>query len=322
LLITRNNLLGRLSGPVAKTLHRPGFTLIELLVVIAIIAVLIGVLLPALGKSRQAARTVKCAAQQKQIATAIYQYSLQHRDQWHVVWDNEALRFSPVFAGRNVLIKPYIIAAFSLEETNAYWASLYDSDLGVRIDDGMYEATGGIGSLTYLGGWEITRCPEAKYTLPAFRNNGAFAHDPYTLYSTYCFNGVTPSFDGVPATVTRTFFERRRIGSSERRMPRKLTDIEFPSSIIMFQDGSEVMIDGNGDTLVQLDQWDNLPAPDNVQWKREYFRHLDASSVAWADGHVSTVSRSMAASKRAEVLQRWGTTTSVPLPWYSTPGLR
>jgi hypothetical protein len=110
----------------------------------------------------------------------------------------------------------------------------------------MFEATGGIGNLTYLGGWEITRCPEAKFTLPAFRNGGALPHDPYTLYSSYCFNGVTPGYDNVPETATRTFFERRRIGSTDKRVPRKLTDIQFPSSIIMFQDGSEVMLDAAG----------------------------------------------------------------------------
>ncbi|HVZ93798.1 MAG TPA: DUF1559 domain-containing protein [Phycisphaerales bacterium] len=62
-------------------MKKPGFTLIELLVVVAVMAILLGILMPALGKARESARSASCGSNLHQLALGLTQYLADYNDQ-------------------------------------------------------------------------------------------------------------------------------------------------------------------------------------------------------------------------------------------------
>ena len=90
-----------------KKYHR-GFTLIELLVVISIISILIGMLLPAVQKAREAAARISCTNNLKQIGLAMHNYAFDYNDHF------PASRMGVGYATWAVTILPY------MEQGNLY----------------------------------------------------------------------------------------------------------------------------------------------------------------------------------------------------------
>jgi prepilin-type N-terminal cleavage/methylation domain-containing protein/prepilin-type processing-associated H-X9-DG protein len=138
-----------------------GFTLIELLVVIAIIAVLIGLLVPAVQKVREAAARMKCGNNLKQIGLALHQYAdnnsgvLPPGGYWN--WDNRGTWI--------VYTLPYI------EQDNLYKAA--EAAQGVPLKTTPNSIVSGGGAWNTFAARKLTlmRCPSDDWDPNATTTN-------------------------------------------------------------------------------------------------------------------------------------------------------
>ncbi|AQT68813.1 type II secretion system protein G [Anaerohalosphaera lusitana] len=139
-------------------MKKSGFTLIELLVVISIIALLLAIMMPALGMVKERARRVTCGSNLKQVGISMLTYATDNKNNVPPSWMEERWRGTAGYAG-----------------WAAYWAYSVNTNATSEQDKMIPRNMGWLFDAGYL------KDPEVFYCSSAGAFNKAWSYDHYRL---------------------------------------------------------------------------------------------------------------------------------------------
>ncbi len=220
--------------------QRRAFTLIELLVVIAIIAVLIGLLVPAVQKVREAANRMTCSNNLKQMGLAFHNYDSTNGQ----LPPAQGVRNSgppnyPVWTGKNILNWSHAILPY-LEQDNLFKSFTFSDNVVTPPIAAYGDATSFVAQSP-----KVFRCPSDTFSA---KGPVGLSSQPQYLFGLGTY-GVSSGTDS--AWITSTYPEKND-GAIHFNSRNRITDILDGSSNTLL--GGERSFDDPGLTLINISQ--------------------------------------------------------------------
>jgi prepilin-type N-terminal cleavage/methylation domain-containing protein/prepilin-type processing-associated H-X9-DG protein len=265
---------------------RAGFTLIELLVVIAIIALLIGILLPALGKARSAGRTAVCLSSQKQMATALASYFGENDD--YFVGDH-----AQAISGRvQAATAPPRLRAHMMDNYDVWFCPEADKEtIWDETETRSYDKDVNFGR---RGGKTYDQQTWGYFAKEAVIGAGfAFSYG-YNGWGVKVWAGGPDNPNGHLGLGGHTAFPgRENIGERYWWEP-PLHRVRQPADMIVMGDS-----DGEGDQ----DQWITPERTADRSWPSD--RHSTGAVIMFADGHAAPMPIRELLEQTDQNMRRW-----------------
>ena len=286
-----------------------GFTLIELLVVISIIALLVGILLPALGAARATAKRIACASNQRQVGVGMMTYATEQND--FIMPLAQALRQGGL---PNVALAKYVGATSVTSYVNVMWFEILAvSMIGEKRD---YTNPGGPRSQFFNENFTCPNFTDAHATFSAVRTDKMGLGMNWFLRGFKDPNAPTPSVANIedpkyqPAeydtgTLTLTSWWR-------------FNDTENASGRGLIADSSEWHVSARPTTISTNAKlyWEKYdpPAADFPEYMNgDPKRHNDNMNVLFMDGHVQSATAEDSAKAMRDPNGKWLTTYDASL---------